>query len=358
MVTFFTRTLFVVLLFSRPVFAAEFIDEIERDFTLRSIGRLQVTNLRGGITIQGWALDKVRVKAKRKAIAENDEEAKKLFGALDFRYRVIDKDIELSAEYGRGLDINQRLIERQTPRTSMEMVVMAPASLVLRVLSVDGAVSVREWSGPLEVRTTAGTITIEGIKSPSVSLLCTTCSMKVTDLKGALRCMGDSASIHVKGVSGDQVYVETVSGSQTLSDVKGEQLYVATSGRINGEKLSGRIEFNSQSGDINIADSFGFFSGRTESGNISLKIKEWKFDDKAIIESVKGNVWLGLPAGLSADLELMSVHGAVKNAFKLKSLPTAVYGPQPANMVRGRVGDGGEQLRVSSINGNVEIASF
>src|SRR4051812_26136582 len=45
----------------------EFQDEIERDFTLRSTGQLQVTNMRGNIVLQGWSLDKIRVKARRRA---------------------------------------------------------------------------------------------------------------------------------------------------------------------------------------------------------------------------------------------------------------------------------------------------
>src|SRR5688500_4174946 len=108
---------------------AEFFDEVEKDFSLRSMADLQVTNLRGGIIINGWPLDTIRVKARRKAIAETEEEAKKLFSNVDFRFRALDDDIELSAEYGRGLDIEQRLRERESPHTSMEMVVYAPAKL-------------------------------------------------------------------------------------------------------------------------------------------------------------------------------------------------------------------------------------
>src|SRR6185437_701938 len=57
-----------------PADSREFGEEIERDFSLRSIGTLQVTNLRGSITIQGWALDKIRVKAVRRVIASNEED--------------------------------------------------------------------------------------------------------------------------------------------------------------------------------------------------------------------------------------------------------------------------------------------
>ena len=122
--------------------AAEFTDEVERDFAIRTIGQLNVTNLRGSVVVRGWSLDKIRVKAKRKVLAETPEEAAKFFGALDFRYQLVGEDIELSAEYGRGLTIDERLKERQTSKTEMQIIVYAPSNLKLRIWTVDGAASV------------------------------------------------------------------------------------------------------------------------------------------------------------------------------------------------------------------------
>ena len=141
-------------------------DDVERDFKLRSIGHLQISNLRGPIVIEG--LDPRQ--DPRESAPQGDRELPRggqaLFEALDFRYREVDGDIELSAEYGKGLAIQERLRERENPRTSMEMVISAPAGLKMRVWAVDGAVSVKGWSAPLEVRTGSGAIRIEGSEVP------------------------------------------------------------------------------------------------------------------------------------------------------------------------------------------------
>src|SRR5258708_2114515 len=86
----------------------EFSDEIERDFNLRSMGQIQLTNLRGNISVQGWSQDKIRVHARRRVFAENETVAKAAFSAMDFRYQELDGNIECSAQYGRGLEIHQR----------------------------------------------------------------------------------------------------------------------------------------------------------------------------------------------------------------------------------------------------------
>src|SRR4051794_23035055 len=88
-----------LILNATAVFAVEFQDELEKDFLIRSVGHLQVTNLRGGISIQGWALDKIRVRARRTVKAGTPAEAQKLLSALDFRFDSVDGDIELSAQY-------------------------------------------------------------------------------------------------------------------------------------------------------------------------------------------------------------------------------------------------------------------
>src|SRR6185312_16056146 len=145
---------------------------------------------------------------------------------VDFRFSAGDGNIELSAEYGRGMTIQERLQEREHPQTAMEMTVFAPAKLKLVVWAVNGKVSLKGWSAPLEVRTSSGPIRIETIKSDSVSLLCPSCAIEARSVRSSLRCMGGSGPIELSDVSGQTVYVESVSGALKLSHVEGEQLYV------------------------------------------------------------------------------------------------------------------------------------
>ncbi len=336
--------------------AAVFEDEVERDFAVRSIGQLQITNLRGGITVKGWAQDKIRVNAKRKVQAESADEAKQFFDALDFRYQTSGKDIELSAQYGGGRDIHQRLRERQNPRTSMDMVVLAPANFHLRVWAVDGAVAVTGWNGPLEVRTAKGKIEISDMGSPNASLLCPYCPIRASKIRGSLRCMGGTGNVVVEDAQGDQLFVETSSGNQKLDRIVAQQLYISKSGRIEGRALKGKIEFHSTEGDVEILDASGFASGNTSSGNVRIQMKDWRFEDRALIESVQGSVSVQLPATFSGEVDARSVAGKAKVDFKLKSQYNPnLIGPQPANHFRGKVGESDEQLKLFSRDGDVHL---
>lgn len=346
--------------FASSSFSAEFHDEIVRDYTVKTLGQLQIANLRGGIVVQGWALDRIRVTAKRRAVAASAQEARKLFTALDFRYRNLGTGVELSAEYGKGLEIQDRLREREQPHTSMEMVVQAPSRMKLSVWAVDGVVSVKNWNESVDVRTSKGSVLIQDVNAKLVSLVCPDCQSVVRDARGgALRMMGGTESVEVESFEGEQVYIETSAGSQTLSHVSGEQLYVSKTGKIAGRNMKGRIEFQSQKGAVSFLDSSGFVSGRTESGDIQVRMREWRFFDKALIESSKGAVKLALPSQFSGEIDLWSVSGKTSTVFSVRnSKERGIYGPEPVNHIRGRVGDGGEQLKLFSQDGDVALDRY
>lgn len=338
----------------------EFQDTVERDFALRSIGELQITNARGDIVIEGWAQDRVRLRAVRRAKAQTLEEAKKLFAATDFRFRNQDRSIELVAEYGRGLKIEERLQERRNPLTSMDMTVLAPAALSLKVWAVSGKVIVKSWNSTVEVRTDRGPIRIESVKGGSISVLCPECSVTVKAVRASVRCMGGAGEIDLADVDGSQIYVESDSGRVRLSSINGEQLYVTKSGELRGDKLQGRIEFHSQSGNVFLTDGSGFLSGRSETGSISAKMTAWRFLDKALIESVAGSVSLELPSTFSGEVDLRSLQGKVASAFSVFSRPTkaaevTALSSKPGSRLTGVVREGGEMLRLSSSRGDVTL---
>ncbi len=348
--------LLLVLLTCSVAKAEVFEDQFEKDFSIRSFGELQVTNLRGGIEIRGWSQDKIRVRARRKVRAEGKEEANKLFSALDVRFLGTSGALELSAEYGKNLTIEERLRERKSPRTSMELLVLAPAGLKLKVWSMEGRVSVKDWSDRLEVRTGTGAVDVEGVSGSVVSLLCPSCSIRASSVKGVLRCMGGSGRVDLKDIDGKEIFVETHAGSISASGVRGGQLYVSKTGNIKGDRLSGNVEFHTTAGSVRIDELNGFASGTTQEGPIDVRVRQWRFSDKALFESNRGKIRLEFPASFSGEVDLWSLYGKARLDFSLvQSTDYGVYGPEPRNHLRGRVGDGGEQLRAFSQEGDVTL---
>ena len=341
---------------SRAMEERVFSEEIERNFPLRMIGRLQVTNLRGSVSIIGWAQDRIRVKAVRRARASSLQNAKALFSAVDFRYRSVDGDIELSAEYGNSLGIEQRLKERKTPLTSMDMIVYAPSTFVLRAWAAEGAVSIRSWGASIDARTSSGAISVNELKGDNVSILCPSCAITATQVRGSLRCMAGTGTVELRSVKGDQIYVESTSGSQDIEAVEGDQLYVSKQGLIRGRRMVGHVEFHTGSGAIEFKEVSGFVSGKSETGAIEVQMDQWKFVDKALIESNLGDVSLSLPSLFSGEVDLWSVTGRTELAFVGDPIQDGRnQGPEPVNHIRARIGTGGEQLRIFSKTGNIKI---
>lgn len=341
--------------------ATPFNDTIERDFPLRSLGELRITNARGDITIDGWSQDRVRLKASRKVNASSQEEANRVFSYTDVKYKNVEKDIEISAEYGRGLKIEERLKERSLPQVGMDFHVLAPSSLPLRVWAVSGKVIIKGWNANLEVRSTQGAVEIESIRKGTVAVLCPSCTVRVKSVHSSVRCMGGTGDVDVSDVTGSQIYVESDSGKVNVTRIDGEQLYVTKAGAIDGKQLNGKIEFHTRQGNVTIADSTGFISGRTESGAVSAQMKEWSFVDKALIESTSGSVSLAVPSTFSAEVDLRSGTGRVFSAFPL-ILPSGYQGllqekasRRPFSRLMGMVNDGGEQLKLASDSGNVSL---
>lgn len=346
----------LAILCATPSSAAEFVDSVERSFPVRALGRLQITNLRGDIVIQGWPLDKIKIRAKRKVIADTQEEANKLFSAMDFRFHNGGNEIELSAEYGRGLEIRERLKERQNPKSSMEMTISAPAGLKLMAWTSEGKISVKDWRAALDVRTSSGAILLDSIRAAQVTALCPTCEMKIQRLKGALRCTGGSGPIVIGDVKGSPIYVESASGAIQAEQVEGDQLYISKTADIYGKKLKGRMDVHVQRAKVEITDSSGFFSGRNDGGDFVIKMREWQFADKAFIEATKGSIQLALPSGFSGDVDLTSGASAIQSAFSMQTLEGEARGASviksPQRWI-GRIGEGGELLRIQAGGGIV-----
>ena len=337
-----------------------FHSEVERDYNLRSIGQLQVTNLRGPVAVQGWAQDKIRVKAKRTVYAANADEAKKLFAAIDFRYQETEGNIEFSGQYGQGLSIAERIQERArsadlAKRSSMEMTVFAPSNLKLKVWASEGAVSVKGWNSDVELRSSSGEISGEQLKGSRVSCLCQSCEVHLKNARGSVRAMSQSGSLILDSVSANDIYLESASGSINMQNTRADTLLLVTkTGSIAGKSIQGNVEFHTQQGSVLISGLSGFASGKSDAGNIEIQSHSWVFNDNALIESQKGNVTVSLPSGFAGDVDVWSKKGQAGVDFPLKR--SADLHNEPNHWV-GRIGEEAtDLLKIFSDSGNVKLS--
>jgi DUF4097 and DUF4098 domain-containing protein YvlB len=333
----------------------EYTEESDRDHKLRSFGELDITNARGDVSIQGWSLDKVRIKVRKTVRAESAEQAKAVFQALDYRFTVEKNKIEVSTQYGKDLSIEERLREKEGSQNRMDFLIFAPAHLNVKVWTVNGKTFLKSWSSTAEIRSNSGPIRVENSKSPSLSLRCTTCQVDVKELRGSIRAVVGDGQISLSNIASKSLYVESNSGLIKLWHVDGEQIYSSQTGAIEGQFLEGNVEFHNHAGAVTLKDVSGFVSGTTESGNVTITVRKWEFLDKSWIETVQGDVNLTLPRPFSANVDLWSLHGQTELDFPFQSTADTTFGPVPSSHVLGRVREGGELLKIYSDTGNIRV---
>lgn len=125
--------------------------------------------------------------------------------------------------------------------------------------------------------------------------------------------------------------IKLINGSLDIQDVAGEVRASCINGRLSAHGLQGPTELSN-------------INGHTEAGFDRLR-------DSIEISSVNGGVELTLPSDSQARLEASTMHGGIHNDFGLHVNNHNWVG----NDLHGELGNGGTEIKVSNVNGGIEI---
>jgi hypothetical protein len=200
-----------------------------------------------------------------------------------------------------------------------------------------------------------------------------------------------NGSVEVDGWSRDEVEVRAVkvgdNGSRDLSQVqiqvetrpqqimvhtrypKGEGAGVAVEYHIyvpskvllsnvetvNGSVLVQGIDGNgvlhSVNGNVEVLKSAGRFSAKTTNGNVRLELSQLEDGAPMNVETVNGSVTLGLPTSAHANLKVLNLNGEFSSELPVTSTMTFAG----ARAMRGKLGVGGGEISVRTINGAIRL---
>ncbi len=119
-------------------------------------------------------------------------------------------------------------------------------------------------------------------------------------------------------------------------------------GDVEAIDLQSEVEAYTVNGDIEVSTT-EHATATTVNGSIGASIGAgWNGDVE--FDTVNGSIVLDLPADIDADLEVSTVNGSIDTDF-----PVAVTGRLSRRSMRGRIGDGGPLLSVSTVNGSVRL---
>ncbi len=128
--------------------------------------------------------------------------------------------------------------------------------------------------------------------------------------------------------------IELVNGSLEIDGVKGEMKLELVNGSIVANGLTADSEISSVNGSIDVSYQ-----------SISDSLRDIEID------TVNGRIKLSLPEQISADVDIETMHGSIRNDFGLSQNKNMFSGRN----LHGTIGSGDVKISIESVNGGVKL---
>jgi DUF4097 and DUF4098 domain-containing protein YvlB len=178
--------------------------------------------------------------------------------------------------------------------------------------------------------------------------------IEVQGLLGAQRLQSVSADIRT-AAAGEDVECKTVSGDVAVngSFKKGLLTITTVSGDATALRVAGEVNANTVSGDVTLGLGETSRSRvRSTSGDLTLAAL-LAADGKLDAESISGDVRLELVGAVNAEFDVSTFNGEIRNCFGPKAVSTSEYAP--GKELRFREGQGTAQVRIKTMNGDINV---
>jgi DUF4097 and DUF4098 domain-containing protein YvlB len=120
-------------------------------------------------------------------------------------------------------------------------------------------------------------------------------------------------------------------------------------GDVNARGMGRFVRGESINGSVRVSTS-AWAEGETVNGSIEAKIGNADWSGALTFKSVNGSVRVELPDDLNADVKFKSLNGRISSDF-----PITINGGFIGHSAEGRVGKGGRELSIETVNGSVEL---
>lgn len=123
----------------------------------------------------------------------------------------------------------------------------------------------------------------------------------------------------------------------------------SVNGDVEADGIEADVRASTVNGNVDVRTS-GFAEASTVNGNLNLYLGSNRFTEDVEFETVNGSITIEMPEGLNADFRASTVNGSIDSDF-----PISVTGRINRRSIRGQIGAGGPELRVSTVNGSIRL---
>ena len=149
---------------------------------------------------------------------------------------------------------------------------------------------------------------------------------------------------------GVKVGATSVNGTVAVRDVGAEVNAHTVNGALTVRNASGPVHATTVNGDVGVNTSTGPVTAETVNGNVDARMASLVGDDDMDFKTVNGSVAIYVPARFDANFSFDTVHGGIDSDFPMTL--SGRWGPRHAS---GKIGNGGRDVRASSVNGSIEL---
>ena len=128
--------------------------------------------------------------------------------------------------------------------------------------------------------------------------------------------------------------------------------------RFIGRDINGNIEVNSIDGNVEAytvngqvqVSTTGLVQAKTVNGSIEVSMGRSEWQDDLTFETINGDITIELPYNTSADVRAETLNGGISSDF-----PMTVSGGFGSRRLNGTIGNGGGDLRLTTVNGSIRL---
>ena len=119
-------------------------------------------------------------------------------------------------------------------------------------------------------------------------------------------------------------------------------------GSVKAADLSDDVRVHTVNGSVD-GSTDGHVRAKTVNGSIKASMGQADWDGTAALETVNGSVTIWLPDAADVDLQVRTTNGSIKSDLEMSNVDAR------RRRLDARLGDGGRDLRVKTVNGSVRI---